>query len=115
MTNPHKGHMFPFACFECRLSFKRRYEAGVAERPCPSCGGPAARLDRKFRPPARDDIKQWRKVQFLYEHGFRFQSVHDERGQLIPYPATLAEAKVFVRKFGHQASVSDTDRPAGRG
>jgi hypothetical protein len=104
MTNPHKGYLFPFACFACRRSFKRRYEPGVSERPCPRCGGNASRLDRKFRPPAGDDLKQWEKVRFLYEHGFRFQSVCDEQGSPVSYPATLAEAEPFVRRFGNQST-----------
>jgi hypothetical protein len=92
--------LFPFACFECRRSFKRGYEPGVAERPCPACGRAAYRLDRKFKPPPRNDIKQWQKVRFLYEHGFRFQSVpHVVPGQAVPYPETLAEARLFVQRF----------------
>jgi hypothetical protein len=95
--------LFPFACFECRRAFKRGYEPGVEARPCPACGGTAYRLDRKFKPPTRNDIKQWQKVRFLYEQGFRFQSVPNEDGRAVPYPETLAEARLFVQRFRDQA------------
>jgi hypothetical protein len=103
MTNPNRGYLFSFACFDCRRSFKRRYEHGVYERPCPVCGGSAKRLDRKFQPPSRNDVKQWEKVEYLYEHGFRFHSVHDAEGQPVPYPKTLTEAEEFVVRFKDQA------------
>ena len=92
--------LFPFACFECRRAFKRGYEPGVEARPCPACGGTAYRLNRKFKTPIRNNIKQWQKVRFLYEQGFRFQSVPNVvPGQAVPYPKTLAEARLFVQRF----------------
>lgn len=57
-------------------------------------------LSRKFSAPKAKDIPQWKKVQYLVEHGFRFQSVREaESGQLVKYPATLEEAKAFVQRF----------------
>jgi hypothetical protein len=95
--------LFPFACFECRRAFKRRYDPGIEARPCPACSGTAYRLNRKFKTPPRNDIKQWEKVRFLYEQGFRFQSVPNQDGRAVPYPRTLAEARLFVLRFRDQA------------
>jgi hypothetical protein len=98
--NPHKGYMFPFACFHCRRSFKRSYEPNVGDRPCPHCGGLAVRLDRKFKAPPTDDCRQWAKVEYLVAHGFRFESVYNPDGTLVAYPDTLKEAEEFVKRHG---------------
>ena len=105
MGKPHKGKLAPFACFNCRRSFKRKLEPGVLERPCPSCGGAAHWLMEKFKPPKSDDIKQWQKVQFLYEHGFWFQSVPNTS-----YPETLQEAKEFVKQHAAWAWTREGDQ-----
>jgi DNA-directed RNA polymerase subunit RPC12/RpoP len=94
MGKPHKGRLTPYACFKCRKSFKRKHEVGVFERACPSCGSAAYRLMDWFKPPKADDVKQWKKVEFLYQHGFWFQSVPNAF-----YPKTLEEAKLFVDKY----------------
>jgi len=98
--NPHKGYMFPFACFRCRRSFKRGNEPDVAERPCPNCQGVAVRLGRKFKAPPSDDVGQWAKVEYLVAHGFHFDSVYNRDGTLVAYPGTLKEAEEFVRRYG---------------
>lgn len=98
--NPHKGYMHPFACFRCRRSFKRRYEPGVGERPCPVCGGLALRLNRKFMAPRRDEREQWAKVEYLVAHGFRFQSLYNPDGSAVVYPGTFKEAEEFVKRHG---------------
>jgi hypothetical protein len=56
-------------------------------------------MNRKFKAPPAVDIKQWAKVQFLSEHGFRFGSIVDEDGYRVPYPKTLQEARKFVREY----------------
>lgn len=65
------------------------------------------RLSRKFSAPAAVDTLQWKKVQFLVEHGFLFQSVYEptESGgrQKASYPATYEQAKEFVVAFKSQA------------
>jgi hypothetical protein len=96
---------FPFVCFACRKSFK--YPAGHAQRVCPQCRGPMEMLSRKFSAPKSRDLAQWQKVRFLVDHGFRFYSVYqpvESGGRVaVPYPATLQEAKSFVRAFASQA------------
>ena len=96
---------FPFVCFGCRKSFKLPVSTG--SRLCPQCRRPMEMLSRKFSAPKSADIAQWKKVQFLVEHGFRFYSVYRdvESGgkQSVRYPTTLAEAKDFVVVFREQA------------
>jgi hypothetical protein len=98
-----QSYLFPHVCFNCRKSFKKPLSEEA--RLCPQCGDAMARLSRKFSAPASIDIPQWKKVQFLVDHGFLFQSVRDTtgRGGHISYPATLGEAKVFVVTFKSQA------------
>jgi hypothetical protein len=60
----------------------------------------AVGLSRKFKPPPRSDAAQWKKVEYLVAHGFRFFSHRDPKtGASIPYPETLGEARLFVRRF----------------
>jgi hypothetical protein len=66
-------------------------------------------LGRKFKAPAADDVKQWKKVQFLYEHGFWFESIYDDRSN-VSYPKTLSDAKVFVKKYLPQPRVDEHGR-----
>src|SRR5258708_35995303 len=97
MPNLNKGYLFPFACFECRRSFKRQPD--LETRPCPYCGAPAVRLSRKFKAPKKDDLKQWEKVRFLVDHGFYFDSL-----QAAAYPETIAEAREFVKRHAIHAN-----------
>jgi DNA-directed RNA polymerase subunit RPC12/RpoP len=107
MRRTPRAHLAPFACFDCRKSFKRPQEPEVFERRCPHCRGTAHWLHEKFKPPKSDDRAQWRKVQFLFEHGFRFQPVWESLpsggSTHVRYPDTLAEAERFVIEFKSQA------------
>ena len=90
-------HLFPHVCFSCRKSFKK--PTREIARLCPQCHGPMVMLSRKFSAPRMTDVEQWRKVEFLVSHGFRFQSIHEQpSGSLVDYPATMAEAKLFVER-----------------
>lgn len=95
---------FPFVCFSCRKSYK--LPTSDKPRLCPQCRKPMEMLSRKFSAPKSKDILQWKKVQFLVEHGFRFYSVYvvTELGgkRAVKYPATLDEAKAFVQTFKSQ-------------
>jgi hypothetical protein len=100
-----------FACLDCRKSFKRPVnpsEGIPTELPCPDCGEAAVNLGRHFKPPKRRDGRQWEKVRFLVEHGFRFQKIRTgSSGQSVPYPETLEEAKSFVVRYKDQALASE--------
>jgi len=90
---------FPFVCFGCRKSFK--YPASTEGRVCPQCQKPLEMLSRKFSAPRALDLAQWKKVEFLVAHGFRFYPAGVPTGSggflFVKYPGTLAEAKAFVR------------------
>ena len=68
----------------------------------------------KFKAPRRTDDEQWRKVELLYEHGFRFESLYacHENGSAIAvrYPASYEEALEFVRRYRPGARPSTKKR-----
>lgn len=85
------AYLHPYACFQCRKSFKRASRA-EAVLPCPECGGPSIGLTRKFKPPKRSDEKQWDKVEALVRHGFLFWGLGE------PYPETVKEVAAFAQR-----------------
>ena len=106
--------LYPFVCFVCRRSFKRR---GVnrEETACPVCGNPAIRLSRKFKPPRRGDIAQWTKVEALVKLGFRFDTIYDANGEIVRYPTNAREIPAFMTKIVHfaaQSPAAHNSRPA---
>ena len=99
-----QSYLFPFVCLLCRKSYKK--PTSLSARSCPECGGAMTQLSRKFKAPKCSDAVQWKKVQFLVEHGFRFYTVYEqtEHGvNRIAYPKTLEEAREFVK--GHKRQV----------
>ena len=102
------AYLWPFPCFHCRQAFKAPADTkavahgGDTLRPCPLCGRACIRLSSKFKSPRKNDLKQWEKVRFLVDHGFRFDSIH-VGGKTAKYPETLAEAEQFVKEFGEHA------------
>jgi hypothetical protein len=81
-----------YACFACRLSFKRtpRDEAVI----CPGCRGPAYEMGRAFKAPETTNRAQWRKVQALYAYGFRFAAYREKGAPTLP--ATYKDVARFV-------------------
>lgn len=110
---PYKEH---YACFDCRKAFKQAsyYELPDHLRPddphdrvcpCPECGQPMHNMGHDFKSPRQTDVKQWRKVRLLFEHGFTYHSC----GCCGPgyRPKNLQEVKAFV----HEATpLSDAQR-----
>jgi len=102
MSTPYN---MAFACLECCKSFKREYvyqlNEYISELKCPNCGGIAYNLGRHFKAPKKTNKKQWEKIRFLVENGFRFQKIHNgsRHYETVPYPETLEEAKEFVVKY----------------
>ncbi|BBM02436.1 hypothetical protein GL2_25100 [Microbulbifer sp. GL-2] len=99
-----------FACLDCRKSFKREFNLSKecpSELTCPDCGGPSHNFGRHFKAPKKTDLRQWKKVAFLFEHGFRFQKIRIGSGHhdVVPYPETLEQAKEFVVKYKKYAIV----------
>ena len=93
----------PFVCFSCRKQFERNWDFNANFKECPECGESTIRYDQKFRVPKRTDDAQWKKVEFLRDHGFYFQRVYEvineETFQFAKYPEDLNEAKEFVVKY----------------
>ena len=62
-------------------------------------------LDRKFKPPPRDDLAAWSVVRRLVAAGFRYSSIYeaDERGGMTlvpnPYPTRAADVDAFITRF----------------
>lgn len=84
-------------CFTCRKAFSLYvYEAKSVNLTCPECGLDTILLNHKFRPPKRDDLKQWQLARFLVDNGFLFQHVYNKNNLLIPYPNNMEDAKNFV-------------------
>jgi hypothetical protein len=98
-----------FACFTCKTAHKRHFDGAPCDYPntmeCPICKNTTFNLGRHFKAPKKSDSAQWKKVEFLVDHGFLFQKIRlDKNGyESVPYPDTLAEAKEFVEKYKQYA------------
>lgn len=92
-------------CIDCRLSFSEgnNLEKMNKNKSCPECGEIMTFVHQKFKAPKKSDDKQWKKVAFLIENGFRFEPIFIEikNGVFMPvsYPKTLSEAKEFVAEI----------------
>ena len=94
-----------FACFQCRKVFNRpqgKVKVDAASKEvswtppsyrCSECGSLLHITGSEFRPPSRQLLDQWSKAELLIRRGFLF---HKDAG---PYPKTLSEARVFVRRY----------------
>ena len=71
-----------YACFSCRKMFNkppwtRRHDrkgASVNVVSCPQCGASLHNMGREFKPPRRSAIRQWRKVEMLFQRGYRWET-----------------------------------------
>jgi hypothetical protein len=96
---PHKPlpkgprYLIAHACFRCRRSFKFAPH-DQREHPCPNCGGRAYEMGRSFKAPPKSNLEQWRKVQALFAHGFRFSSYRSSGGP--PLPKRYRDVERFV-------------------
>jgi hypothetical protein len=108
MSSPYN---LAFACLDCCKSFKREFDLSKecpAELKCPDCGGISYNFGRHFKAPKKSNKKQWKKITYLFNHGFRFQKMRIGKRsgnfvsytpESIPYPETLEQAKEFVAKY----------------
>lgn len=91
-------YLMPYVCLDCQKAFK--YQQSDQQKVCPQCKIALVMLSRKFKTPKQTDRKEWQKVRYLIEQGFRFQSIHEEfYNQKVLYPKTLEEAYEFVKKY----------------
>ena len=89
-------YSLPLACFRCRKAFKKTLQPHpptlLQEIPCPQCGRALAFVGRYFKAPPRQNIKQWRKVELLYENGWRAD------GYQTRHVSTLRAAKTHLQE-----------------
>ncbi|KYG97048.1 hypothetical protein ABEW24_01950 [Paenibacillus jamilae] len=78
MYGPYKDI---FACFTCRKVFKQtsRFEMSKDEyeriiHVCPQCQASMHDMGHDFQAPKQTDIKQWKKVELLYQQGYAYHS-----------------------------------------
>lgn len=93
----HRGpeYLIAHACFDCCKSWKiERREGG--DPICPQCGHPLHEMGRAFKAPRRLDAEQWKKVETLWNAGFRFWSTWNT--EVEPLPERLREVADFVRR-----------------
>lgn len=99
--------LFTFACFDCRIAFKRRENedasSGTAhqsdseiEHKCPNCGHRMAFVGRNFEVPPKASNSAWFAAKYLWEAGFRFvgSGFHSDP-QL---PRKKSEVKKFIEQ-----------------
>lgn len=101
---PSPSYLHPFVCVACRRAFKRS-GTGRNEAPCPACGSTAILVNRKFKPPRRSDTAQWAKVEALVSLGFRFDTIYDADGAIIPYPSSERGIPAFAKRVAQIARV----------
>ena len=100
-TATNKAH---FACFDCRKTFKQlessNWDRAIPERPfdCPNCKQPMVRLGRYFKAPPQRAVRQWQKVELLYQYGERFESGNSG---LSAKCDTLASTIRYLVEAGH--------------
>lgn len=93
-------YLMPYICLNCQKGYK--YEHTHKQKICPQCKRTLIMLNRKFKTPKQTDDKQWAKIKYLIEHGFRFSGyVKVKKGgfQRVKYPETMQQAYEFVAKY----------------
>lgn len=99
----NKTQTVPFVCFTCRKQFERHWDGKENLKSCPICNDTTYRYDVRFKVPKMTDDGQWKKVEFLRQHGFYFQNVYDIVDSFVKhrasYPKTYQEAQEFVVKY----------------
>src|SRR4051812_10210095 len=72
-----------YACFNYRKTFRwphggiRIMPSSVGTLPvpdCPQCSAPMKAMGLDFKAPKQNDVRQWKKVEILYAHGYAFHS-----------------------------------------
>ncbi len=75
-------YTLPFICISCRKSFKKSApdfkpfcltddEIGMVRFACPQCRKQLHFVGRYFKAPRSCDLKQWRKIEILFQQGWR--------------------------------------------
>ncbi len=99
MSGPYKE---VYACFNCRKSYKQvspydlsKETAARLEHKCPQCAEIMVNMGHDFQAPKQTDIKQWKKVITLYQHGITYHNCGCGAGYR---PAELREVPGFLEQ-----------------
>jgi hypothetical protein len=102
MYGPYKDI---FACFTCRKVYKQTSPNELTQEAykqiahvCPQCRAPMHNMGHDFQAPKQTDIKQWKKVELLYQNGYTYHSCGC--GGPGYRPSRLQEVPVFWRHSG---------------
>ena len=75
-----------FVCLKCRKMFNQPPSHRRLDRPhkavqasCPECGMEMTNAGHNFKPPRRNNIKQWRKVELLLQRGYKWDYTVETR------------------------------------
>ena len=56
-------------------------------------------INQKFKPPKKDDLKEWQIVNFLIKSGYTYDRIYIDFLAIKEYPNNLKEAEEFVEKY----------------
>ena len=100
-------------CLNCRKAFNQGSDIDKRiESNCHECGQLRISMPHRFRPPKKTDNKKWEVVEFLINHGFKYQHIYKDikskkgivdYSNYAEYPTSLNEAKEFIEKYKEQA------------
>ncbi|OPH56910.1 hypothetical protein BC351_26195 [Paenibacillus ferrarius] len=100
MYGPYKDI---YACFKCRKVFKQTSARELdiikiqnRHYKCPQCSESMKDMGHDFKAPKQNDLKQWMKVELLYNNGFTYHSCGCGSGYR---PAKLSEIEEFIRSM----------------
>lgn len=106
---PESSYLLHFVCTKCCSSFKKYGLDPIDAKQvlilkCAACEGPSYNCGRHFKPPKKEDSKQWEKVNLLISEGFWFQTVYEKNPESggfsrVEYPETMGEVLEFVQRF----------------
>jgi len=88
-------YLVAYACFSCCCSFKHA-PSETQKAVCPNCGETMVSMGRSFKAPRKNNTKQWKKVQRLWEAGYRFPTNSSQ--DAADYPKRLSEVDEFIRQ-----------------
>ncbi len=84
----YAGYSKHYVCFVCCKMFNQvsqwHWHRGWLKSPkkgypCPECGAAMTNAGLNFKPPRRNNIKQWRKVELLLQRGYKWDCEYVRR------------------------------------
>lgn len=67
---------------------------------CANCKAELKLFPHRFRPPTKDNIKKWDIVIYLFENGFRYGHVYDDKlANYVKIPENMNDAVEFINTY----------------